>query len=118
MQTEVPRAKKGFMCPQFRKDVSKVCHTCAWWTGLTWKDDKTGEAHHKWQCAMVMTALTNVDVVKATNGAQSATESMRNELVIRSGIVPLGHMVVCAPPRDAPQLDDASAEPQKLIEAH
>ena len=89
--TQIPHANPGLLCPQFRKDVSKVCHKCAWWTGLTFKD-ATGATHHQWKCAMVMNAITNVDIVKATVGAQAATESMRNEVVARSGVMPLGAM--------------------------
>lgn len=111
MNEDIPRAKKGAMCPQFRKDVSKVCHTCAWWTGITWKDPATGETKHKWSCAMVMAALTNIDVVKATTGTQAATESFRNEMVLRSGIAPLGAMT----DHRAPSLANGSSAP-KLIE--
>lgn len=99
---QIPHANPGLICPQFKKDVSKVCHTCAWWTGLSWKDER-GETHHNWRCAMVMVACTNVDVVKATSGAQAATESFRNEMITRSGIAPLGAMTDQA--TDAPRLN-------------
>ena len=111
MQHDVPRAKKGLICPQFRKDVSKVCHTCMWWTGLQW-EDAHGQVHHKWQCAMVMTALTNVDVAKAALGTQAATESFRNEMVVRSGIPPLGGMTDQA--TDAPRIGAETAKGARI----
>lgn len=88
MNEDIPRARSGSTCPLFRKDTSKVCHTCAWWTGLTWRDEK-GAPQHKWHCAIVMAALTNVDVVKATAGTQAATESFRNEMVLRTPTQPM-----------------------------
>lgn len=115
MQHDTPRAKKGLMCPQFRKDVSKVCHTCMWWTGLQWTDEKL-QVHHKWQCAMVMAALTNVDVVKATAGTQAATESFRNEMVVRSGVAPLGAMTDLA--SDSPRLGAETTKGAQIVNGH
>lgn len=111
---QIPHAKAGAMCPQFKKDVSKVCHRCAWWVGLTWKDEK-GESQHKWNCAMVMTALTNVDVVKATAGTQAATESFRNEMMVRSGVAPLGGVMIDR--RGASPLVGSNGSTPKLIAA-
>ncbi len=81
MENDVPHAKKGFMCPMFKKDMSKVCHTCGWWTGLQWRNAKTGEIENKWNCAMVINALGQTDVVRCMAGVQAATESFRNEVV-------------------------------------
>lgn len=77
-EPQIPRAKAGRNCPLYKKDVSKVCHTCAWWVGMYWQDPKTQEPQHKWQCAQVMVALGNVDVVRAMAGVQAASESVRN----------------------------------------
>ncbi len=105
MQDDKPRAKRGVSCPFWRKDVSKVCHTCMLWTGLQWEDPKTKMVQSKWSCAIVMAALTNVDVVKATAGTQMATESFRNEMVVRSGIAPLGAMTELG--NDTPRMPDS-----------
>lgn len=109
---QIPHATPGLLCPMLRKDVSKVCHKCAWWTGLTWKDAH-GESHHNWRCAMVMNAITNVDIVKATTGAQAATESMRNEVVARSGVMPLGAMTDHV--LDAPRLGPETARGGQIV---
>lgn len=113
---QVPHASPGLTCPMLRKDVSKVCHKCAWWTGLTWKDPTTGEMHHNWRCAMVMNAITNVDIVKAASGAQAATESMRNEVVARSGVMPLGAMTDHV--TDAPRLGPETQRGAHVTNGH
>ena len=89
MENELPRAKPGFMCPLLKKDMSEVCHTCGWWTGLYWKDETTKEMHNKWNCAIVTTALGQVDVVRASGGVHAATVDMRNEIVKRAASPPV-----------------------------
>lgn len=84
MSEQIPHANPGMICPLRKKDVSKVCHTCAWWVGQYWTDPKTQEIKHKWNCAQVMAALGNVDVVRSMAGVQAATEALRN-VVARPG---------------------------------
>lgn len=82
---EKPRRKKeGIMCPQFRQDVSKVCHTCDWWIGLPWENEKTKELMLTWRCAVTAAAMGQADVVRAVDGMHAATNGMRNEVVKRS----------------------------------
>ena len=85
---QIPHARKGKMCPKHMKDMSEVCHDCGWWVGLHWTDPATKEVKSKWNCAVVMNVLTNVDVTKSMTGVQAATESMRNEMVKRAASPP------------------------------
>lgn len=55
--TEKPRAAKGTFCPLWRKDKSKVCHTCEFWVRMYGrnpnpKDPHTVEMIDDWRCAV------------------------------------------------------------------
>ena len=60
--------------------MSKVCHTCAWWTEIPIASKDNGTTS-LWTCAQAASVIYSRDTVAATRGNQSATESMRNELV-------------------------------------
>ena len=54
---EKPRATKGTFCPLWKKDKSKVCHTCEFWVRLYGrnpnpKDPHTVEMIDDWRCAI------------------------------------------------------------------
>lgn len=56
-QYEKPRAPKGMDCPHWKKDRSKVCHTCEFWVRLYGrnpnpKDPHTVETIDDWRCAV------------------------------------------------------------------
>lgn len=84
-ETEKPRRKPGSMCPQFRQDVSEVCHNCEWYQNLRGKHPQTSETIDQWGCSVTFSALVGVGIIQAVNsnvgGLQAATESFRNEVV-------------------------------------
>lgn len=80
---QVPHARKGKTCRYFKQDVSEVCHTCAHWVGLKWRNSD-GSWDSRWHCADVAIALGQVDVVRATSSAERATTDMKNEVVKRA----------------------------------
>ncbi len=80
---QIPHARKGKICRYFKQDVSEVCHDCAHWVGLKWREND-GSWKSKWYCADVATALGQVDVVRATAQARESTDEMRKEVVKRA----------------------------------
>lgn len=75
---EKPRRKPGMFCPLWRKDVSRVCHTCDWWSALPVKEVESSKVYDHWACAMNMQTIALRDIGAEVNGVQRATESFRN----------------------------------------
>src|SRR5210317_432563 len=80
---KAPIADPGTVCPLHRKDVSKVCHKCAWYTLVRGKDPQTGEDVDEWRCAIAWMPMVGIETNKNIRGTQSATESIRNDIVKR-----------------------------------
>ena len=78
--TGKPIAAPGMRCPLWRKDVSKCCHQCAWFTQIRGKHPQTGEHLDQWMCAQVAVVLTTLEVGKATHEAGATTQALRNDL--------------------------------------
>lgn len=81
--TEKPRRKPGTMCPFWRRDVSKVCHTCDMWEPLPVgaKIDGVFCGHETiWACTLKHQTFILRDLVKSVDGMQAATESFRNDV--------------------------------------
>lgn len=75
-----PVAPKGTTCPLFRKDVSRVCHTCAWYTRIQGIHPQTGEQLDKWMCAITATVLATLDAGKAATVGAATTQELRNDM--------------------------------------
>lgn len=74
-----PQAKPGVMCPLHKKDVSKVCHKCAWWS-CTRVQPPGGEPYDHWDCAIRLNLIISRNAVIAAEGMQAATEEFRNRV--------------------------------------
>ena len=75
-----PIAPKGTICPLHRKDVSRVCHTCAWYTRIQGVNPQTGEHLDKWLCAITAQVLAVLDVGKAATAGAATTQELRNDM--------------------------------------
>lgn len=95
---KAPVAEKGAICPLHRKDVSKVCHTCPWYTCVRGSDPQSGKEVDDWQCAIAWLPMLTIETSKNVRGNQAATESMRNEIVKRMD-EPRPMSIEQAPPR-------------------
>jgi len=80
---QVPRGPKGYTCPLHKKDMSKVCHECPWWTMIRGSNPQTGDPADKWDCAIALLPMLAIETTKTVRGVQAATESSRNEIVKR-----------------------------------
>lgn len=80
-ETQKPRRAPGVTCPLWRKDVSKVCHTCDMWepllVGVKVEGRLQGETD-LWACTIKHQTFLMRDLIKSVDGVQQATESFRN----------------------------------------
>ena len=78
---QIPHAQPGNICPLHRKDVSKVCHKCPWWTRLIGKHPQTEEILDQWQCAVAVLPTLLVENAQQQRQTGAAMESFRNGMV-------------------------------------
>lgn len=74
-----PIAPKGTNCPLWKKDVSKVCHTCEWYEPIFGTHPQTGERIDKWMCAMKALIITTIDAGKQAGATADAVQHLRND---------------------------------------
>jgi len=74
----IPHAAKGLICPLHKKDVSKVCHTCPFWTQVRGTNPNTAEPVDNWQCAIAWLPILLIENAQQARQAGAATESLRN----------------------------------------
>lgn len=76
-------ADKGKICPLFRKDVSKVCHTCAWFVEMIGTNPQTGEPVTRAQCALTAQVMATLEAARGGHAAAATTQELRNDIVRR-----------------------------------
>jgi hypothetical protein len=79
--SQPPRADAGTFCPLWKKDVSKVCHTCPWYIQIRGKNVNTGDDVDNWGCAIGFLPMLLIENAAMTNRTGAAVESFRNEMV-------------------------------------
>ncbi len=82
---QVPRAKPGMVCPLHRKDMSKVCHKCPWWTEIQGTHPQTGDRIDSYSCAIAWGPVLLVDAARQSASAGAAVESLRNQFMAALG---------------------------------
>lgn len=89
--TNRPMGPKDFDCPLHKKAMSKVCHTCPWWICVRGVHPQTGAEVDKWECAIALMPLLQIETSQQVRQGAAATESFRNEVVRRAdSVTPLG----------------------------
>ena len=78
---KVPRADEGTNCPLYQKDMSEVCHKCAWWTRVIGKNPQTEEMIDDWKCAVALLPMLLVENAQMSRQTGAAVESFRNGVV-------------------------------------
>lgn len=81
MTTEKPRRSPGTFCPLWRRDVSKVCHTCEWFIHVRGKNPQSMDDIDHWGCAMSFMPLLMIENSQQQRQTGAAVESFRNEMV-------------------------------------
>lgn len=79
MTQQRQHAAPGLYCPFWRKDVSKVCHTCAMWVPVSGQHPMTGERIDQWMCAITAQFLATVSVARNTNETCASVQEMRSD---------------------------------------
>lgn len=78
--TGKPIEPKGLYCPLWRKDVSRVCHTCVLFTKIGGVHPQTGEHIDQWLCAYNAAVLVGLDVARAAHVGGAVTQELRNDM--------------------------------------
>ena len=81
METGKPIAKSDMYCPLWRKPMSKVCHTCEWWTHVRGKHPQGEEIVDHWGCAISWLPMLMIENSQMQRQTGAAVESFRNEVV-------------------------------------
>lgn len=79
-----PQAEPGTICPLHKRDVSKVCHTCAWYIQVRGKNPQTGADIDSWGCAIAYGPMMTLEGARQSRSTASAVEMLRNEVVSAS----------------------------------
>lgn len=78
--TGKPIAVKGEFCPLWRRDVSKVCNTCAWFSHIEGVHPQTGERVDMWKCAISLQVIATLEAAKAATVGGATTQALRNDM--------------------------------------
>jgi len=84
--SKIPHADPGMVCPMHKKDVSKVCHTCPWYTQLRGKNPQTQAEVDDWGCAIAWLPILAIETSQRANQTAGAVESFRNQMVEQNNI--------------------------------
>lgn len=76
----IPPGPKDIYCPLWRKPMSKVCHTCAFYVKGESINQATGQRSESWSCAVAMMPILQSETKTQIIQHAAATESLRNEL--------------------------------------
>lgn len=76
-----PIATAGTTCPLHKKDVSKVCHKCEWYTHVAGKHPQTEEMINRWGCTLTWLPMLLINTAQEVRQGAAATESFRNDVV-------------------------------------
>ena len=82
MQNQIPRGPDNLYCPDWKKPMSRVCHTCPLWIQVRGKNPQTDAEIDAWNCAKAWLPTLLVENSQQTRQGAAATESLRNLLVL------------------------------------
>ncbi len=82
--TGKPQGPSNMDCPLHKQPMAEVCHRCPWWLKIVGTNPQTGDPVEKWECAVAMQVMAQMDTTRKVVGVVEATDSMRNELIERA----------------------------------
>lgn len=77
--SQIPHGPKEVWCPLWKREMAKVCHTCAFWKRISTTNKATGETEDHWECAISLLPALLIENGLQTRQAGAAVESARNE---------------------------------------
>lgn len=80
MSKQIPPGPKDVYCPLWRKPMSRVCHTCAWYVEMQ-SQAPDGKVTTNWTCSIPAQLSIASETKRQIIQHAAATETLRNELV-------------------------------------
>lgn len=77
--SQIPRGPEGMKCPDWKKPMSKVCHTCPLWMKIPVTDPKTNAEIDDWKCGKVWAVLLQFHACKEAATVSTELNELRNE---------------------------------------
>lgn len=105
--SQVPLGPDNRFCPLWRKKMSRVCHTCPWWTNLAGEHPRTKQPVDRWQCAISAHTLLQHELVRKTAGVQASVDKVATEVKQSSESLTPRHVIIA---------DNRVGAPLKAIE--
>ena len=75
-----PQADPGLCCPLYRKDVSKVCHKCAWYEQIRGMNPQTGDPVDRWSCAIALLPILTIENSNMQRQTGAAINKFHNDM--------------------------------------
>ena len=67
-------------CPLWRRDVSKVCHTCEWYVHLIGTNPQTEERIDDWGCSIGFMPTLQIETTQQQRQAGASSDKVANEV--------------------------------------
>lgn len=78
--TEKPNGPKGEICPQFRRDCSKVCRSCNWWMPVREYSLDGKTFTEGFECAMRVAAFGTLKTATEVRQSCVTMDKMKNNV--------------------------------------
>jgi hypothetical protein len=108
---QIPHADPGVNCPLYQKDMSEVCHKCAWWTKIVGKNPQSEEMIDDWRCAVALLPMLLIENAQMSRQTGAAVETMRNGMV--KGVVESVFQAIGGAAEQQRRLNDAREHPSR-----
>lgn len=76
--TQIPRADAGKTCPLYQKDMSEVCHTCAFWVRLYGQNPNELGQIDSWNCAWAWAPILQVNLAREVANISAEISQLSN----------------------------------------
>lgn len=83
LKPNIPLGPEDLDCPFWREPMVNRCHWCPLWTKVTGKHPQTGADIDKWDCAIGLIPITQIENSMMQRQTGAAIENFRNEVVLR-----------------------------------
>lgn len=78
--TRKPQRDPGTYCPLWRRDVSKVCHTCEWYIKLEGTHPQNGSRIDEWGCSIAFMPILQIESSQQSRQAGASADKVATEV--------------------------------------
>ena len=75
-----PINTSGGYCPLWKKQTSKVCHTCELWDHVRGKHPQSGADLDHWACAFKMHTMLSIEHTMVARQTTASVDELRKEV--------------------------------------